>query len=248
MSKIVSGLLIGGGVAAIGTAIFYRKELAHAAVVASDSVVDLVTPTKTGYKRIDDILPQLKQASSASGVPLGLLIGWIAKESGGRIGDTTSLDERGYFQLMPSESKKLGLDHQRLSTDSDYSIAGGLKLVQDYAKKAESLAAAPTGTSYFWRLVKLLHTMGSGAVDKIITGAKQAGATGSWSALEQHALDNESRYMAAVKHSPSKWFPLVDKVYDVGRPFGFGIDAGTPVLSAVALAGFLPARGDRSWA
>lgn len=248
MGRILSGVLIGSGIAALGAAIFYRKELAHAAVVTGDAVVDLVTPTTTGYKRVDELLPQLKQASITSGVPLGLLIGWIAKESGGRLSDTTKLDERGYFQLMPDESKKLGLDHQRLSTDSDYSIAGGIKLIQDYAKKAEALAAAPIGTAYYWRLVKLLHTMGSGAVPKIIAGAKQVGATSSWDALEQHATSNEDRYLHETKHSPTKWFPLVDKVYDAGRPFGFGLDAGTPISSAVALAGFLPRQGATRWA
>ncbi len=179
-------------------------------------------PSTTRYKKVDAILDELKKASATSGIPLGLIIGWIARESGGRLDETTKLDERGYFQLMPSESAFLGLDHQRLSTDPVYSINAGLLLIGKYMKTVAGLGVAVAGSEYFWRLVKLVHTMGSGAVKKIITAAKAANKAGSWNTLEDYAIGHDSELLSATKHSPKKWFPLVDAVADVGRPFGFG--------------------------
>jgi hypothetical protein len=184
------------------------------------------TPGKTGYKRIDAILGALKAAASAAGIPLGLMVGWIAKESGGKLTDTTSLDERGYFQLMPAESKKLDLDHQRLSTDSDYSIMAGVDLIQDYQKTVEALAVAPAGSSYYWKLVKLAHSMGSGQVKKVVKAAVAAGSAGSWSDLETFAVG-----MKINGPQPKKWFPFVDTVYAVGKPFGFGVESLVGVVN-----------------
>lgn len=190
-------------------------------------------PGSTRYKLVDAILPELTKAAQASGIPLGLLVGWIAKESGGKLSDTTSLDERGYFQLMPSESKRLGLDHQRLSTDSVYSINAGLLLIALYMKEVDALGVAPKGSAYYWRLVKLGHSMGTGAMDKIVKEAQSNGAAGTWQALEGYAIDNNSHFLSLVKHAPAKWFPFVDAVYNVGKPFGFGTDATTVVGAAV---------------
>ena len=172
---------------------------------------------KTGYKLVDKILDKLRAAAIASGIPLGLLVGWIAKESGGKLEDTTSLDERGYFQLMPDESKMIGADHERLSTDSDYSIAEGIKLVQHYATVVSALNVAPAGSSYFWRMVKLAHSMGSGQVKKIVTAAKADDSAGDWNSLEEYALG-----MHVTGPQPKKWFAFVDSVYGIGAPFGFG--------------------------
>ncbi|KKW46506.1 MAG: hypothetical protein UY96_C0003G0009 [Parcubacteria group bacterium GW2011_GWB1_56_8] len=182
----------------------------------------------TRYKKVDAILGELKKASETSGIPLGLLVGWVAKESGGRLSEVPKPlkgepdGERGYFQLTPSESRSLGLDHKRLSEDPIYSINAGLLLIGRYMKAVDALGVAVPGSMYYWLLVKLAHTMGSGAMKIIVNGAKAAGAARTWDALERHALDNEARYFSATKHSPSKWFPLVDKVREVGQPFGFG--------------------------
>lgn len=202
--------------------------IAVAAAYASERDVPVhepdepVTPGKTGYKLVDKLLPLLRQAAASSQVPLGLLVGWIAKESGGKLGEVTRMDERGLFQLHPKESESLGLDHKRLSEDATYSINGGLALIAKYMGLVDKLNAAPRGSTFYWMLVKLAHTMGSGATKIIVEGARKAGALGSWRALEDHALENEKKYFSSTKHSPSKWFPLVDKVYKVGMPFGFG--------------------------
>lgn len=182
-------------------------------------------PDKTGYKLVDKLLPQLRAIAKETAIPLGLLIAWIAKESGGRLNDTTSLDERGYFQLMPSESKTIGVDHARLSTDSDYSLHAGALLIQDYMGKVTDLNVARLGTSYFWRLVKLAHSMGSGQTKKVVNAAKAAGSAGSWDALEDFALD-----MKLNGPQPKKWFPFVDKIYRLGKPFGFGSEQALAVV------------------
>lgn len=200
-------------------------------------------PGSTGYKRVDAILDSLRHAADVSGIPLGLLVGWIARESGGKLathpqpgpGDT-KYDERGYFQLMPAESKALGLDHQRLSVDPEYSILGGIKLIQEYMRDVDAMGVAPRGSAYYWRLVKLCHTMGSGAAKKIVAAAKAEGKAQNWDALEAYALDHDAELLHATKHSPAKWFPLVDKVYAVGAPFGFG--------ATVAVVGGGPAFTD----
>ena len=225
-------LLAGGGVVLLAL-VLAGDEDPPVPVHEPDVPLTQSVPGSTHYKLVDAILPELTKAAQASGIPLGLLVGWIAKESGGKLSDTTSLDERGYFQLMPSESKRLGLDHERLSTDSVYSINAGLLLIAVYMKDVDALGVAPRGSSYYWRLVKLAHAMGSGAMNKIVGEAQGAGQTGSWQMLEQYALDNNSHFLSLVKHAPAKWFPFVDAVYNVGKPFGFGTDATTVVGGVV---------------
>jgi hypothetical protein len=180
------------------------------------------------WKLVDALIPGFTRASDATGIPLGLMVGWVATESGGKIGSAPAPlkgqpdSERGFFQLTPSESARFGLDHMRLSTDPNYSIDAGIKLIQHYAKQAEALAVAPKDSRYFWMLTKLGHTIGSGATKIIVNGAREAGQARSWEALYKHALDNEKKYLSATKHSPTKWFPHVEKAWQIGAPFGFG--------------------------
>lgn len=190
------------------------------------------TLPSTKYKKVDTILGELQKASQSSGIPLGLMVGWIARESGGKLSEITKLDERGYFQLMPAESKALGLDHKKLSTDSQYSINAGLMLIAKYMGLTDKLNIAPKGTDFYWKVVKLNHTMGSGATKKIVQSAKAAGAAGTWSTLRKYALDNNDMLFRTTKHSPAKWFPLVDQVYVAGAPYGFG-DTQQVVVGAV---------------
>jgi hypothetical protein len=135
------------------------------------------------------------------------------------LGDTF-MGERGYFQLTPKESETIGVDHERLSVDSDYSIDAGIKLIRYYQSIVDKLNVVPTGTADYYKLVKLTHSMGSGQVPKIVKAAKAEGQAGSWNQLEQFALA-----MSINGPQPKKWFPFVDDVYRIGRPFGFGSES-----------------------
>lgn len=226
MPIVIPLILVAAGIAGLVMLITSKPERD----VPNNQPDSASVPGKTGWKLVDAILPQLKAASTSSGVPLGLLVGWICKESGGRLGDTTKYDERGLFQLMPDESKKLGLDHQRLSTDLDYSINGGLALIGYYSGIVDRLGVALKGSTYYWMLVKLVHSMGSGATTKIVQAAQKDGAVSSWDVLEKYATAHNDELLHATKHSPLKWFPFCDEVYRVGAPFGFGTGAAPTIV------------------
>lgn len=167
----------------------------------------------------------IEQLCAAWGVPVGLAVGWIETESGGRIGEVTSLDERGLFQLMPDESKQLGIDHQRLSTDASYSLAAGMRLIDSYRNFvrrtcAQTGAVVILGSEYEWRLVKLSHSMGMGSVKTILGEAVENSAAASWEALQAFALGRDADYLHRLHHAPSKWFPFVQRVFEIGAPYG----------------------------
>lgn len=224
---IIPLLLVAGGVAMWAMFITKEKDLVNKPVPQNEPdelvlpVIPGTMPITTGYKRVDAILDLLKKASESSKVPLGFLIGWIARESGGKLYDVSKLDERGYFQISVDESKSLGLDHKRLSIDPIYSINGGLMLIGKYIRNTDKLDIASKGTPYYWKVVKLGHTIGEGGVHRIVTDAKAAGQTVSWEALRSYATaaQNDEKYK---RLAPKKWFPLVDEIYATGKPFGFG--------------------------
>lgn len=203
-------------------------------------------PGSTRYRKVDAILPQLRAAAERSGIPLGLLVGWVARESAGRLDEVPKPlkgepdGERGYFQLTPSNSREVGADHARLSTDSDYSIDAGIRYIQKCMGDVDRLGVAARGSMFYWMLVKLVHTMGSGATKKIVEAARAAGAAGSWASLKQYALSHEGDLLSATKHSPSKWFPLVDKVAEVGLPFGFGTNTSIYVAGLEGMFADIP--------
>lgn len=133
------------------------------------------------------LLPLLRRY--ASDIPPEYLLGWITVESGGKLGDLTKICERGYFQVHPEESQDLKLDHDRLSTDPDYSIQGGLKLVRLYAAGVKRLAAQ-YGLSQqgdlFWSLVKLRHWIPS-APERILAQMRRDGVPiANWQAIRQY--------------------------------------------------------------
>ena len=163
---------------------------------------------------LGQLAPQLEKL--APGIPMPLLLGWIEVESGGDLKSSTSLDERGYFQLMPDESKQLNLDHQRLSTDSEYSLQGGIRLVELYAKTVDSLGYSRSDPD-FWRMVKFEHAIGPGSVQHLLKDMQTHRITSrSWVTIEQYSKLNEKRLLHDLKHDPVKWTANVDKVFAQG--------------------------------
>lgn len=124
---------------------------------------------------------------ASTGIPVDLQLAWISNESQGRLDEVTSLNERGYFQIMGPHTEQgkavplasveagrvLGLTiadtgkdqsdppgAARLSIDPDFSYQQGIRLVQAYRQIANR-AAAQFGVSWtdgdMWRLTKLYH-------------------------------------------------------------------------------------------
>lgn len=99
----------------------------------------------------------------AGWVPVDALLAWIDTESGGRPTVTTSLGERGLFQVHPAEVEMLGLtqdEFMRLTTDTDLALRVGVKTAKLFAYQAKK-DLAKVGTDWhgrdFWKLVKLYH-------------------------------------------------------------------------------------------
>ncbi len=145
-------------------------------------------------------------------IPLDFLLGWVEKESGRQIGSLTNLCERGYFQNHPEESMTLSLDHDRLSTDPEYSVKGGIELVKRYKKRVEKLSEsfgfAKEG-DLFWGIVKLLHWLPKG-VNVILKDIRQHGFKATtWSEFKQYVERRQEELRRLIGAKPgSGWDPI----------------------------------------
>lgn len=190
-------------------------------------------------KWLQPVRQQLEALSQAWKVPLGVAVGWIQVESGGRVGEVTSLGERGYFQLLPEESKDLHIEHERLSTDQVYSLVSGFRLITYYSARIEAFTYATglrvqPGSEFYWRLVKLAHSIGQGACKVMMTDAAHQHID-NWAAFAAFFLEHDAEYTKRLRHSPLKWVRLVDRMFEIGRPFGVSTEPARRVVAMLPL-------------
>ena len=174
-------------------------------------------------------------------IPLDFLLGWIAVESSGRLGTVTqSLNERGYFQNHPGESKTLKLDHDRLSRDPDYSVQGGIALVRYGARQAQALGFT-YGSELSWAYAKLRHWLPLGIKVLLEDMKKRGFKPATWNDFRTYVLRNQQRLDEAIKNEyirhrphlrswtlPPKWhskhgIEVVDRVFKRGRELAAGL-------------------------
>jgi hypothetical protein len=132
----------------------------------------------------------------ADWVPVDAALAWIDTESGGQPQVTTSLGERGLFQVHPDEVPFLGLtddEFQRLTADTNLALRTGIKQLKLYAfqaKKVLNVAGVDWHGRDFWKLDKLFHgafAMPSSAVNAFVRVKGRGPDT--WKELQQFALD-----------------------------------------------------------
>jgi hypothetical protein len=183
-------------------------------------------PGTTGKTWVRKLVPLL--SLHRGDIPLEFLIGWIAFESGGNICSGTGLDERGYFQLHPDQSKdlrlyeKFGKRHEELSYDPDFSIQAGILLVRSFMDRVKRLGYQPR-TDLFWRLVKWHHWLPKG-IRVILAHMKQSGFRASnWKEFRKYVLDHRSEFLRLIPakpetgSDPASGIRSVDRVFELGR-------------------------------
>lgn len=165
---------------------------------------------------VENLRSKVARLVTGAGIPVDFLLAWISQESDGSIRTVTRLNERGFFQIMGPHTSGgttttlkaseagligLGLDatgtgsndtNARLSTDEDFSLQSGIKLVQFYRRFANRLAIEQ-GLSWseadMWRLTKLGHN-GVGFAHQTVQAARAV--------LGRPPVSWEEMYKAAV--------------------------------------------------
>ena len=149
-------------------------------------------------------------------IPVDFLLGWIEVESGRQLGSLTSICERGYFQLHPEESSRLGLDHDLIGTNADYSVAGGIALVAQYRRRIDALSQRyriPRGSDLYWRLVKLCHWIPT-AAEKILSAMARAGIPpAGWDSIRGFASKQSAALARTIKRDPIDGVRSVDHMF-----------------------------------
>jgi len=167
-----------------------RNRLVRPVLAAAGAPPARPAPARTAWVR--ELVPLLERYRGD--IPLDFLIGWVAVENGAKFNgrDRSQLNERGYFQIHPDESKRIGVpDHTRLSFDREYSIKWGIKYVQSNMKRVQQLGFR-YGTDLFWAMVKLWHWLPKGVLT-ILEHMKRSGFRASnWEEFKEYVHRNQT--------------------------------------------------------
>jgi hypothetical protein len=167
----------------------------------SAAVFQRGVPDRTRYAALVPILERYR-----GDIPLVFLVGWVAVESDAVISEVTKkYNERGFFQLMPSESAdaRPPIDHNRLSLDPEYSVKAGLFKVRYYMALADQRYPwIPKGSDLYWRIVKLQHAMGSAGTLKLLTSMRNRNVGVTWDTIK--------------RYGPPSFVANVDKLFRFG--------------------------------
>lgn len=117
-------------------------------------------------------------------VPRDFLLGWMAKESDGRVSVVTQeLGERGYFQIHPAEAREIlnlkDSEFRRVSTDREFSIKQGIRLVQAHRTNIASNFTVADPSELLWMLTKARHGL-PGLLKAVLTKIEKSGKPIEW--------------------------------------------------------------------
>lgn len=182
--------------------------------------------TRVFGRAVENLRPKVTRLGVVAGIPADFLLAWISQESDGSIRTVTRLNERGFFQIMgphisggttttlrESEAGMIGLGldatgtgpddtNARLSTDEDFSLQSGIKLVQFYRRFANRVAIEQSlswSEADMWRLTKLGHN-GVGFAKRTVQAAHAVlgRAPVSWEEMYKAAVPTLSAGVANV--------------------------------------------------
>lgn len=179
-------------------------------------------------KRVVDLLPEvehIKNEMGANEIPTNILMGWCQVESAGKLSSRglASLDERGLFQVSRDEASAIGVDHDRVANDQEYSIRAGIKLAQYHEKNVDQvLSKYPNMAKYFpknddiyWALMFFSFSAGQATMEKLITDMSNSGyEPNNWSDVMKFASLNAHN---GYKHSPIKWAWHANRAMNIGN-------------------------------
>jgi hypothetical protein len=144
------------------------------------------------------------------------------------------MNERGYFQLYPDDSVGLKLNHERLSSDSDYSVRAGIELINRDAAWAQGLGFK-SGSDLLWHVAKLRHWLPAGIMGIVQDMRQHHLMPDTWDDFKEYVVANRPRInesirmVAGMKRTlPPKWdaaygIAFVDRMFDEGRRLAAGL-------------------------
>jgi hypothetical protein len=170
-----------------------------------------LTKAPCGVTPVQELIPVLNKYRGD--IPLEILLGWAELESGRQLGSSTSLCERGYFQVHPGNSVDLKLNHDLIGTDKDYSVRAGIALVNQ-CRRAIAALKVPSGSELYWRLVKLSHWIPSGP-RKLFALMRQNGVEPQdWEAIQAFVQQNDEALKIHFKgRRPSQGIRNVNSMF-----------------------------------